>query len=731
MKEQGDNESSCSFQLSKFCLHLLINITKSLIMSQKKLSDSQEDYLQLALRAGRFGAWQIDLPGKDLITSTQCKADFGLGPDDEFTYDQWLYECIHPDDCEQVKEIIETAIALDKEYEAEYRVIYPDGSIHWVLGRGRIIDRVDGQPSRMIGITVDVTEQKQAQFEREQLLAQQKRNSDRYRFLSEIGILLSSSLDYKITLNRVTHLTVPFIADLCFIDLIEKDQANRVSIAYSNKSRAELALALLEYPPKNNSNHPAVKVLSEQKSLLISEFTEEMIINSAQNLEHEQIMRNIQPISMMSVPLIARQNILGVITFVTTAYSGRSLTSEDLAIAEEIGRRAAQAVDNASLYHQAKIANRAKDDFLAMLSHELRTPLNPIIGWCELLNRGNLSPEQMKQGIEIISRNAKLQTRLIDDLLDVSRILRGKLHLEKCPLDLKTIIISAIETVHLLADKSSITIETNLDTNVTQINGDPTRLHQVVWNLLSNAIKFSPSNSTINVSLSAVDGMALIEVKDQGKGIKPEFLPYVFDRFRQDESSKNREFGGLGLGLTIVRNLVEMHGGNVNANSLGIGQGATFTVTFPLIHQKKQLPQIKEQSTSSLASLEGIKILIIDDEPDSRDLLVYIFQSQKAHPKAVESGFEALKIVEAFQPDILISDINMPQMSGYELLEKIQSLFPIFKNKLLAIAVSAYASESNIEKSLKVGFIHHLVKPININDIINILLQELNKKSLN
>ncbi len=699
-------------------------------MSKKILSDPKEDYLQLALRAGRFGAWQLELPSKHLITSPQCKADFGLGPEDEFTYDQWLNHSIHPDDREEVKEIIETAIALNKDYEADYRVIHPDGSLHWVLGRGRIIDQVDGQPTRMIGITVDITEQKQAQFEREQLLIQQKHSSERYRFLSEISILLSSSLeDYKTTLDRVTHLAVPIIADWCFIDLIEEDQVNRVSVAYSDLSQSELAKEVVKYPPGNNLNHPPAKVLFEQKSLLISEFTHEMISQAANNPTHEKVIRKVRPISLMAVPLVARNNTLGVMTFVTTAYSNRRLIAEDLAIAEEIGRRAAQAVDNAWLYHQAQIANRAKDDFLAMLSHELRTPLNPIIGWCELLNRGNLSPEQTKQGIEIIDRNAKLQARLIDDLLDVSRILRDKLHLQKTPLDLKTIILSAIETVQLVAKKSSITIETNLDTDINQINGDPTRLHQVIWNLLSNAIKFSPSHSVVTVSLSFIDGMALIEVKDQGKGIEPEFLPYVFDRFRQDESSENREFGGLGLGLTIVRNLVEMHDGKIKANSLGRGQGATFTVTLPLIDQEKQPPQIKEERTLTLTSLEGIKILIVDDDRDLRELLVYVFQSQKAHIEAVASGLEALKIFESFQPDILISDINMPLMSGYDLLYKIQNLFPILNNKLLAVAVSANASEKDIEKSLNVGFIHHFVKPININNMINILIQEIKKKT--
>lgn len=602
------------------------------MMQDNNVLDRSEDYLQLALQAGRFGAWQLDLPSNNLTCSAQCKADFGLAPDDEFTYEQWLNECIHPDDRDRVKNIIESAIVTNEDYKAEYRVIYPDGSVHWVLGRGRIVDKVEGKLTRMIGITVDITERKQ-------LLAEKQLEHDRALFLSEISILLASSLNYKTTLNRVAHLAVPTLADWCFIDLISEDnKVERVSVAHADPTQAELAKEVLKYPPGANLEHPPAKALAQQKPLLISDFTDEMFKQSAQNLEHERVMRATGLLSIVVVPLLARKHTLGAITFFTSTYSNRRLSSDDLAISEEIARRASQAIDNARLYYRAQVANRTKDEFLAVLSHELRTPLNPILGWCQLLSKGNLSDERIKQGIEIISRNAKLQNQLIDDLLDISRIERGKLKLQLETLDLPVIINNAIETVRLAARESTVTIETNFATNVGKVNGDPTRLQQVVWNLLSNAIKFAPSSSTVTVRLSTVDGKAQIQVSDKGKGIKPEFLPHVFERFRQADSATTRNFGGLGLGLAIVRSLVKMHGGSVKVESPGIDCGATFTVTLPVIDEPEATESESKALATTTTNLAGIKVLVVDDVTDTRDMLRFVLESENASVRVVASG---------------------------------------------------------------------------------------------
>ena len=692
-------------------------------MQNNNLLYQSEDYLQLALRAGRFGAWQLDLPSNDLVCTDQCKADFGLAPDDEFTYEQWLNECIHPEDRDRVREIIESAIALDQDYKAEYRVIYPDGSIHWVLGRGRVTDKIDGQPTRMIGITVDITERKQLEAEREQLLAERQVERDRALFLSDISILLASSLNYKTTLNRVARLAVPTIADWCFIDLIESEsKVSRVSVAHADPSQSELAREVLKYPPKSNLQHPPAKVIAEQKPLLISDFTDEMFRQSAQNPEHERVMRATGLLSIVVVPLVARQHTLGAITFITSAYSGRRLNADDLAFAEEIARRASQAIDNARLYNKAQIANRTKDEFLAVLSHELRTPLNPILGWCQLLSQGNLSQAQIKQGIEIISRNANLQTQLIGDLLDISRIERGKLQLQLCPLDLQTVINNAVETVRLAANESAIEIETDLPDRAIKVNGDRTRLQQVVWNLLSNAIKFAPSNSTVTVRLAVVDRQAQIQVRDEGQGIEPEFLPHVFDRFRQADNAPTRNFGGLGLGLAIVRLLTEMHGGSVKAQSPGINRGATFTVTLPLLNRSREVKTPKV-ITATPANLAGTKVLVVDDNLDSRELLQFVLESENAAVRVAESGVKALAIFQEFQPDILVSDISMPEMNGYELVKKIQSLSSVQEKSITAIALSAYASEVDRQKSLEAGFADHIVKPIDLKKFIRVMVQ--------
>lgn len=379
--------------------------------------------------------------------------------------------------------------------------------------------------------------------------------------------------------------------------------------------------------------------------------------------------------------------------------------------------------ERAKLLEEAQAANRAKDQFLAILSHELRTPLNPIVGWSQLLQAGNLSQTQSQKGIKIIQRNAQLQAQLIDDILDISRIIRGKLKLQAFRVNLIDIINSALNTVRLAAQARSIQINTSLDKNVSQVQGDPTRLQQVVWNLLSNAIKFTPHGGQVDVSLTGVEtteanhpvSQAQIQIKDTGKGIEPAFLPYVFDYFRQAESAKTRSEGGLGLGLAIVRHLVELHGGRITVASPGVGQGATFTIFLPTLKTSEESASEINVSQGS-RNLEGVKILVVDDDDDSINLLVFVLELENAEVQAAKSATEALTLIEQFQPNILISDIGMPDTDGYELIQRVR-LSPTQGN-IPAIALSAYASDSDRQTSLAAGFNRHLNKPLNISSFI-------------
>ena len=369
---------------------------------------------------------------------------------------------------------------------------------------------------------------------------------------------------------------------------------------------------------------------------------------------------------------------------------------------------------------EAEAANRIKDEFLAVLSHELRTPLNPILGWAKLLRSRKFDDKTADRALETIERNAKLQIQLIEDLLDVSRILQGKLTLNICPVALATTIEAAMETVRLAAQAKLIQIQTVLDPCVGLVAGDPSRLQQVVWNLLSNAVKFTPDGGRVEVRLERIDSQAQIQVGDTGQGISQDFLPYVFDYFRQADSTSTRAFGGLGLGLAIVRHLVELHGGTVWAESPGEGQGTTFTVRLPL---QTIPPQTKERSAQPDRTLDlsELKILVVDDDVDSREFITFALEQYGAVARAVASAGEALEALALEKPDLLLSDIGMPEMDGYMLIRQIRAMPPEQGGQICAIALSAYASQGDSQLALAAGFQKHLAKPVEPAELIAVI----------
>jgi signal transduction histidine kinase len=377
---------------------------------------------------------------------------------------------------------------------------------------------------------------------------------------------------------------------------------------------------------------------------------------------------------------------------------------------------------------QAETANRIKDEFLAVLSHELRSPLNPILGWSKLLRNGKLNAAKTAQALEIIERNAQLQSQLIEDLLDVSRILRGKLSLNMVPVNLASTIKAALETVRLAAQAKSIQIQTIFDPTIGQVLGDSARLQQVVWNLLTNAVKFTPQGGRIEILLQPIGSQAQIQVKDTGKGISPDFLPHVFEYFRQADATTTRTFGGLGLGLAIVRHLVELHGGTVQVDSPGEGQGATFTVRLPLIKDKSSKQKAEGNSsplTPEPSPLTGIRILVVDDDTDSREFFAFALEQLGAQVSTVTSAGEALKALKRSQPNILLSDIGMPNMDGYMLMRQIRAMPPEQGGQILAIALTAYAGEIDRQQALEAGFQHHLAKPVEPNELVKVILNLL------
>ncbi|MEH2057784.1 MAG: ATP-binding protein [Nostoc sp.] len=382
---------------------------------------------------------------------------------------------------------------------------------------------------------------------------------------------------------------------------------------------------------------------------------------------------------------------------------------------------------------KAETANRIKDEFLAVLSHELRTPLNAILGWSKLLQTGRLDQTKTFEALATIERNASLQVQLIEDLLDISRILQGKLTLNITKINLESMVLSALQTMGLAAETKLINVNTAFAPLTGQVMGDSTRLQQVVWNLLSNAIKFTPKGGKVEVRLEQADGYAQIIVSDTGKGISAEFLPYVFDYFRQADSTSTRSFGGLGLGLAIVRNIIEMHGGIVKAESQGDGKGAIFTVSLPLLPDES--PKLKEEQnyptflTTNSLPLTGVRVLVVDDDADSRDFVAFVLEQDGASIIAVSSAYEALQTLAEVKPDVLVSDISMPDMNGYMLINQVRTWTPEQGGQILAIALTAFARSDDQQEALKAGFQMHLAKPVNPEELIAVIAQLLEAKT--
>ncbi|HTL88200.1 MAG TPA: ATP-binding protein, partial [Leptolyngbya sp.] len=368
---------------------------------------------------------------------------------------------------------------------------------------------------------------------------------------------------------------------------------------------------------------------------------------------------------------------------------------------------------------QAESANRIKDEFLAVLSHELRTPLNPILGWTKLLQRQQLKPEKVAIALATIERNAKLQAQLIEDLLDISRIMRGKLILNPTAIDLRAVILAAIEAVSLAAEAKQIQIEPKFEAEVGQFLADAGRLQQVIWNLLSNAVKFTPEAGRVEIILTdggETPGCAKIIVGDNGKGIAPSAIAHVFDRFWQEDSSNTRQFGGLGLGLTICRQIVELHGGTISAQSAGEGQGATFTVNLPL---RAAVP-ILEPARSSLepSTLAGLRILVVEDSDDSREFAAFVLSEAGSEVVAVNSAQAALAAMSQRLPDVIVCDIGMPEMSGYELIQAIRSRSAEQGGTIVAIALTSYAGDYDQRQAIAAGFQQHLAKPVEPDQLV-------------
>lgn len=582
-----------------------------------------------------------------------------------------------------------------------------------------------------------------------------RQQSIRSQILAEVSHALSENLlDFQSVLDTIAQRCAELLGDSCVIRFLSEDGQwlKLAAIHHRNPEfRQFIQVAMDANQPASNGYH--AQVLQTGKAVLISDIQLEQL-KAALQTNVPPFLDRFPVTSLLIVPLSVRGRTIGTIGMLRER-PNYPFTLEEQDLLQSLADRAALSLENARLYQESQNANRVKDQFLAVLSHELRSPLNPILGWTKLLRTRQLDETTTERALGIIERNAKIQTQLIDDLLDVSRILRGKLNLTVRSVNLAETIEAAFETVRLAATTKAIQICPTLDRSI-QVSGDAGRLQQVFWNLLSNAVKFTPEGGQVIVTLeritlepmrseqiainrqqpqpvedsatesnrSAYPSSCLphvsetvqITVRDTGKGINPELLPHVFDYFWQADSSTTRSFGGLGLGLAIVRHLVELHGGIVWAESSGEGQGATFVVQLPLLKDEAQA--MKDEKLQSLAHnsqssvLQGVRVLAVDDEADMRELTKFILMQAGAEVTVVASAHEALLSLSEVIPDILVTDVGMPHMDGYMLLRQIRTLTQAQGGQIPAIALTAYAGEVNRQQALAAGFQRHLTKPI-------------------
>ncbi|MBW4623997.1 MAG: PAS domain S-box protein [Brasilonema octagenarum HA4186-MV1] len=640
--------------------------------------------LESALAAGSVYTWRWKIFTDRVVVNAAFAHLFAVDPAIATTVGlpiELFIDAIHEEDRDSVSTAINQAISSGKGYAAQYRVRTASGGERWLSACGRVEYDAAGNPVSFPGALIDITYLKLA----EDAL---RLSEERYRTLFEsiddgfciIEMLFDENntpIDYRFlqtnpTFEKQTGLIqavgktarqlVPNLEDHWY-EIYGKVALTGEPIRFENGSEVmnrwfEVYACRIGEPP------------SRKIAVLFKDITERKRIEA----EREQILQR-----------------------------------------EQAAREAAER------------ANQIKDEFLAVLSHELRSPLNPILGWSSMLRNGKLNAAKTAYALETIERNAKLQVQLIEDLLDVSRILRGKLSLNMARVNLASTITAAMETVQLAAQAKSIRVETVFEKDIGQILGDSARLQQIIWNLLTNAVKFTPNGGNVEIQLNRIGSQAQIQVRDTGIGITPDFLPHVFEYFRQADSTTTRTFGGLGLGLAIVRHLVELHGGTVHADSPGVGQGAIFTVRLPLLNDQG-FGHLDESTSSSLIQnssslpLANLRVLLVDDDTDTRDLITFILEQSGALVTSATSAIEALETFKQTNFDVLISDIGMPQMDGYMLMRQIRAITSTQGRDVLAVALTAYAGEINQEQANRAGFQRHITKPIEPEELVKVIV---------
>jgi PAS domain S-box-containing protein len=619
-----------------------------------------------------------------------------------------------------------------RSWSGEMVVRRKDGTTFPVLITDSPIYDDSGNPVGVVGVSINITERKKAE---EALHAAEQRAITEYESLLQRLVPLAQALGTArdlLTIFRAlldfTRASMPCIG--IFIALYDDKRKVRTA-AYAWGDGAEVDV--MNLPPMSiSTDGPNSRAVKTGEIIITDDYL-------AATRGHPRVKvgvdNGLMPQSSMVAPMAVMGRIVGTID--VQSYDLAAYTKEHVTAMRMAANLAAVAIENVRLFElessaraNAEASNRLKDEFLATLSHELRTPLTAVLGWLSLLRSGRLDEETRAKALETIERNANAQAQLIEDILDVSRVITGKLRLDVHPFDLEQVIDAAIASVHPAAEAKQIRIETLIDRDASIIWGDATRLQQVIWNLLSNAVKFTPKDGRITVRLMRANSHTQIMVSDTGQGIKTEFLPFVFDRFRQADSTSTRTHSGLGLGLAIVRHLVEMHGGSVRAESEGEGRGATFTIDLPVraVRPETEAEVVAYKSPAGAATqgdgrlqLQGIKVLVVDNEEDARELVRQALEQCGAEVTTASSTAEALTALKHLKPDVLVSDIGMPGEDGFDLIRKVRAEEGDDCARLPAVALTAYVGEEDRRMAISAGYQQHLAKPVELEKLTTLI----------
>ncbi|HMK74200.1 MAG TPA: ATP-binding protein, partial [Myxococcaceae bacterium] len=675
----------------------------------RDLARSEERFRSLVETSRHHAIWHTDWQGKVAAPGAGWLALTGQTPEEARGLG-WM-DRIHRDDVGVLRALWREALRTGKPVQADFRVRRADGEWAECVSRGVPLLDDDGRVREWVGTTRDVS--------------LERREEAALRLLSSTGAELSSTLDVAETLRALTRLAVPALADLCIVDRLREDGSRvRVAVGHSRPEDAELAERIRELEPSPSG--PLADALRRLEPVLIPTVTPAVLQATARDEIHREVLGRIHSRSILAVPLVARGRPLGVIGLFHS-HSDRRYRAIDVALAEEVCRRAALAIDNATLYQRAEEANRAKDEFLATVSHELRTPLSALLGWSRLLFGGTLAPEKQARALETLNRNARSLARLVEDLLDVSRIVAGKMQLRRSLVEMARVVAAAVEALRPAAAAKGIELSVELEPGV-MLTADPDRLQQVTWNLVSNAIKFTPRRGRVEVRLRTAAGQAELAVEDDGQGIQPGFLPFVFERFQQADTTATRAFGGLGLGLSIVRHLVELHGGTVSAASAGPGTGAVFTVQLPLgpradpgVAPRRPTPGLG--LPLRLPSLAGVRALVVGSDTDMRELLETVLAQQGAEVSAASGAAEALEQLGRERPDVLVVDLAMPGGDAHALLASVRRLAADRGGGTPALALTALTGEKDPERIRRAGFQAQIQRPLEPAELVSVVAE--------